>query len=69
MLKTIEFKGTIKEPDASVMANKFMENMSSDAQILDIHYSSNIVNVKKQGDTQMSTLILSSILLFYDDGE
>lgn len=70
MLKTAEFKGTIKEPDASVFVNKFIEEeMSSDAQILDIHYSSNIVNVKKQGESQLSTLILSSILLFYDDGQ
>ena len=62
-----ELKGDAKNPNVDILMNEFFEDLGPDDQIIEIHYSTAVVPVKREGAVQYT--VVSSALIMYDSAD
>lgn len=64
MIIAKELKGNPHEPNADKLLNEFFETLGERDQLIEMHYSTAVVPIKKDGAVQYT--VVSSILVMYD---
>lgn len=64
MIKMKELKADAKNNNVDVLINEFFEELGEQDQIIEIHYSTAVVPIKRDGAVQYT--VVSSALIMYD---
>lgn len=72
MVQIKEFKGSVQAPDVDGQINAFFQELASNSEnldnleILDIKYSTNIIQYRTADDAAIKNAIVSSALVFFN---
>lgn len=67
MIKMKELKADAKNNNVDVLINEFFEELGEQDQIIEIHYSTAVVPIKRDGAVQYT--VVSSALIMYDTAD